>query len=441
MTPAIEKYLARYAEPEAQLAERLGGSYASALVVPVLAESQRVLAGFEAAFRGAQGRGLLILVVNASADASREHRAANELLLTELANRPGRRVLASSPPATLLAEATHDLLVVDRSSDGFCLASKEGVGRARRIGCDIALALAFRGALTARGVGCTDADATLPAEYFSAAEQALPGRAAALFPFRHQPSGDVRLDDATEAYELSIRYYVLGLAHAGSPYAFHTVGSTLYLDLVRYASVRGFGNRQAGEDFYLLNKVVKVAPIRRLHEPTIDIQSRRSTRVPFGTGPGVTRLLERRAQGEDLLLYAPSGFEALRAWLSTLDEFAKDPGLRIDQGPLLTLQPADRSIALDYLETINAPAQLALAAEKTRSPEQLRLRLHTWFDGFKSLKFIHAWRAAGHADLPSEEALAKAPFVSGAATSIGDALECARQAERQLPRDVGLTPF
>ena len=57
---------------------------------------------------------------------------------------------------------------------------------------------------------------------------------------------------------------MLGLGFAGSPYAYHSVGSTLAVRAEAYAIVRGVPKRAAGEDFYLLDKLAKVTPIRVL---------------------------------------------------------------------------------------------------------------------------------------------------------------------------------
>ena len=62
-------------------------------------------------------------------------------------------------------------------------------------------------------------------------------------------------------------YYVAGLAMAGSRYAHHSLGSTIAVHAKTYAAVRGYPKRSAGEDFYLLNKICKLAPVERLAGP------------------------------------------------------------------------------------------------------------------------------------------------------------------------------
>src|SRR5690606_17786041 len=91
-------------------------------------------------------------------------------------------------------------------------------------------------------------------------------------------------------YEISLRSYEYGLAYAGSPYAFQTLGSTLALNPAAYAKVRGFPKRLAGEDFYILNKLIKIGPIYLRNDRCLQIKDRPSQRVPFGTGTSVFKI-------------------------------------------------------------------------------------------------------------------------------------------------------
>ena len=51
-------------------------------------------------------------------------------------------------------------------------------------------------------------------------------------------------------------------------------------------------------------------------------------------------------------------------------------------------------------------------AWETRNSTKDRLRhLHTWFDGFRTLRFVHDMRDRRYPNLPWREALANAPFV------------------------------
>src|SRR5262249_56888321 len=111
----------------------------------------------------------------------------------------------------------------------------------------------------------------------------LPRGPAFLFPFCHRGSPPPVLADAMHRYEIFLRYYLLGLADAGSPYAFHTLGSAIAVNPMAYAMVRGFPRRLAGEDFHFLNKVAKIGSILRMGGAPIVIEGRRSHPAPFGT--------------------------------------------------------------------------------------------------------------------------------------------------------------
>jgi hypothetical protein len=309
-----------------------------------------------------------------------------------------RRLLAAlrhgaeplSPGAWWRAGRSTDWLVVDRASAGRRLPRRQGVGLARKIGCDLALALHRAGKLDSRWIHMTDADARLPRGYF---EVAAPDDSAALaYPFTHGASGVHELDEAHALYEIHLRYYVIGLRWAGSPYAHHTIGSTLALDADRYAAVRGVPRRQAGEDFYLVNKLRKLGPIAVPDIAPIVLRARHSARVPFGTGHAVGRLV----RGGEQRLYHPQAFALLRRWLALLealdfDAVRDEPRLAAALETLAPREPLDRIVA-------------------TAPPARRRARLHEWFDGFRTLKLLHALRDAGLASLPWQEALARAPF-------------------------------
>ena len=239
---AVEKYLAQWAEPEARLSSPLRVStlqsrFARAVVIPCSGEDQRAMLPItQAATKGA----LVIVVVNARADADQETLRANAQLIGALA-------VASLP----------NVLVLER-----VLPADQGVGLARKIGCDVALSLWHQGQLASRFIHTTDADADLPPDYGSRADLGAGEAGVVLYPFEHRL--ELGFERAMQLYELSLHYYVRGLAWAGSPWAFHTLGSTIAIDAEVYAQVRGFPRRAAAEDFYLLAKAAKIAKLETL---------------------------------------------------------------------------------------------------------------------------------------------------------------------------------
>lgn len=433
-----DKYLARHAEPEAVLASKVGGHYAAVLVVPALDESVSLLDGFQPALRSSSGRVLLVLVVNARADCRTSAHEQNARLLEDVVRRArGRESLGSG--CLLLDHADADVLLVDRASPGRELPARQGVGLARKIGADVALKLLLQGRVALPWIFTTDADATLPADYFAraaAASKRNRAPSALLYPFEHTASEDAVVTRATWLYELSLRYRVLGLAWAGSPYAQHSLGSTVAIDPQAYAAVHGFPKRQAGEDFYLLDKLAKLSPVERLAGEAITLRARSSDRAPFGTGPRVRQI----ADADDVLVPAPQAFAALRQLLDGLNAVARTRELAALERDLPPLSSEARAAWHHALATSGIVAACEQAVRRV-GEGSLQWRLHTWFDSLRTLRFLHALRDAGLADLSWARALAEAPFFAESFATLEQSLSRARTLELGLPAPSGPALF
>ncbi|HEY6080647.1 MAG TPA: hypothetical protein VIW29_17655 [Polyangiaceae bacterium] len=449
---ARRKYLERYAEPEARFAQQLGHQYSATLVVPLCGEDESFLDGLApacAAGAASGARVLLIVIVNGTEDAAPEVTAANQRLLGLLAERlhPRQELAAveGSPAAALLGRpGSFDLLLIDRASAGRCLPPGEGVGLARRIGGDLALGLHERGGVLSPWLCCSDADARLPLDYFPALEAVLPRapdgtrRAAMSLPFWHVPSGNEAVDSATFAYELSLRYYTLGLAFARSPYAYESLGSSLCAHADAYAEVRGFPRLKAGEDFYLLDKLAKVGSVHRPALRPLELLSRVSERVPFGTGARVGEML----RGQELRAHHPRLFELLRLTLQALRHAVRIKSHEAALEALTKTLDAGSvgavSSALDELRAFEALRDMLGASPDARVRER---RLLTWFDALRTLRFLHLLEVpAGLPRQPLSQALAAAPFCGfwRPEMSLSEARMAAFSAEQALPSDIGV---
>ncbi len=378
---SISQYLARYADDVIHRAPSLQGPWQHVVVVPALGESPAFVDQLAAAAAGANAPCLLIVVVNATDATPAAMHLANSELLDALSR-------AHDTSLTVVS--------VDRSSTGHRLPHGQGVGLARRIGCDLALALIAANAVTTPWIHLTDADAALPGDYFTAPAR-HPDAVALTYRFRHLGG------EALALYDLSLRYYVEGLRWAGSSYAHHTIGSTLAVTAGAYAAVRGVPLRTAGEDFYLVNKLAKVGRIATPATAPVLLAERASCRVPFGTAPATRRIAEELAQKQPFCLYHPGCFARLQTLLAALDAAAAG-------APLILDDPYLQSAA----EALGIAAAVADARGRTRQPTAMRRRLRDWFDGFRTLKLIHALRDAGLANQPWRLALAEAPWADAA---------------------------
>ncbi len=356
------KYLAQYAEPEARnhLATTGGRQFEHCIVIPAYREAIALADKIRLLTRRYPGL-LVILVVN-QPDCDR----------SDDANRKLKSAL----------KQTSQLLVLERSTP---LPAKEGVGLARKIGCDVALALMHSGAVVPGWIHCTDADATLPDGYFTAAETPGPDFGVIAHPFQHRLQADQQL--AMILYELRLHDYVLGLRRAGSVYAFHTLGSCISIRHDIYEKVRGFPRRAGAEDFYLLNKAAKVTQISTPTEPQIKIDGRISDRVPFGTGPALTRLAASDTPGEEPLFYHPESFAALRKVLAAVE---RQSSLQ----DVFAIAPQAHSV----LASMGVDKALQHCRTHSNNQAGFARHFHQWLDGFRTLKFIHGMRERGYVD-------------------------------------------
>ena len=406
----MEKYLRLYAEPETKVLEKMLTTlpdqqhWSNVVVIPACNEGPAFLRPSPPC----KGRSLMILVINESASAQAHVRATNQELATAVHTQFSTQWQSGPTDGlTLLRDpkSARDLLLVDRFSAGRQLPLKGGVGHARKIGADLASWLINHQRIDSHWIHCSDADVQLPDTYFSYSNTlaaASKKYAAINYPFRHRVDPDdpesVEVARATQLYEFSLHYYVAGMKFAGSPYAFHTIGSTLAVNAHHYAKVRGFPKREAGEDFYLLNKLAKLAPI---HEPfagsdckPILIKARRSERVPFGTGAAVNKISAMADPVSEYVFYNPGVFVLLRDWLQALptiwDSGSTELSEDLFQGRIDVAGKRQGLIA--GLKEVGTQKALEHAFRQSRDQDQFTRQVHTWFDAFRTLKLIHYLR-------------------------------------------------
>lgn len=405
----MEKYLRQYAEPEVTALEGMPetGQWSKALVIPACNEAPDFLRPPPPC----AGRSLLILVINESASSEAKMSSGNQVLAASVRSRfeplwqpaPG----FSGFGLSLLRDplTPRDVLLVDRFGEGRKLPAKGGVGHARKIGADLAASLIHRGRIDSPWIHCSDADVSLPKTYFGcsdAGQHVPPDSAALVYPFVHCAASDGKDSEevifATRLYEFSLRYYRAGMKYICSPYAFHTIGSTIAVNAMHYAKVRGFPRREAGEDFYLLNKLAKVGRVVELPagedcEP-IEIRARRSNRVPFGTGAAVARIAALADPAADFLFYNPEVFVLLRHWLESWPEIWRSRLVAAGADPLSGCPelPGPGLCLLQGLKKIGTVYGLDHAFSHSRNLEQFLRHMHIWFDAFRTLKLIHALR-------------------------------------------------
>ena len=265
-----------------------------------------------------------------------------------------------------------------------------GVGLARKIGMDEAVRrLAAVGCGEDGIIVCYDAacrcDPNLLTEIGSWFEEHPKAPGCSVY-FEHPlAGGDARVNEAIAQYELHLRYHVEGCRFAGHPFAFHTIGSSMAVRAGAYVRQGGMNRRQAGEDFYFLQKLIPLGHFGEVNGTRVIPSPRVSHRVPFGTGRAVGEYCRSNEGG--LRSYPFSAYEVLREFFADVE---RPPG----------------GLLGEFLRGQDYERRLAEIRSQTAGEDAFRKRFFRWFDAFQVMKWIHHARDHGHGAPPVREAAA-----------------------------------
>ncbi|MDP6795927.1 MAG: hypothetical protein QGG00_11105 [Verrucomicrobiota bacterium] len=274
-----------------------------------------------------------------------------------------------------------------------------GVGQARKIGMDEALQrLADVGQAEDGLIVCYDADCRCSANYFTGIESHFATQPAApgcSIHFEHPLDagewialgfgGDApgqALFDGIAAYELHLRYHVLAQKFIGFPYGFHTIGSAMAVRAWAYVNQGGMNRRQAGEDFYFLQKISWLGQVTELTRVTVHPSPRLSDRVPFGTGKAVGDYV---ANGR-LATYPLQAYRDAQ-WLLGQVGALWETGRPSDAPP----EAMARFLGPGFRGTI-VPELRANSGDLAA----FRKRFFRWFNAFQFMKFLNVARDEIH---------------------------------------------
>ena len=233
-----------------------------------------------------------------------------------------------------------------------------------------------------------DADCKVKPDYFTAVYCEMinrKDRSACSIYFEHPTSGDEFPGSVYRAiilYELHLRYYFQGVAFTGFPYVHHTVGSAIAVKALPYMKAGGMNRRMAGEDFYFIQKLVPAGGFFNLNQTTVFPSPRASFRVPFGTGPVISRLTE--TDNETLLSYNFEAFKDLKICFSLIDKIFysghDDPEFFFGDLP-----PGLK----EFTGLIDWTDKIKEIMGNTSGIESFRKRFFGWFNMFKIVKYLN----------------------------------------------------
>lgn len=400
--PVIDKYLENYAEDDIYNVPECHEKWDEVIAIPSYNEYDELLfllnENIPKIVR--EKKLLVILTVNGNEKSTETVHFANKKLLEILE-------VKNDSLISLKKLHNYDLMVINRATDGKIFESKFGVGLARKIGFDVALSLYKKGHIKTEWIRSTDADVTLPGNYLEINPD--PAKYSAItYSFYHDCITDEYAKKALQYYEIFLRYYNIGLMWSGSPYAFHTIGSSMAISVSSYAKVRGFPRkREAAEDFYVLNKLAKVSPVFCLSDSVIRIKGRISDRVPFGTGASISKISKLILSGKEYEIYNPEIFNILKKFHILIDIFTEIKKYDLF---LNKLTKEEKNI-LNVVEALGIESAFINSAKLSARTEIIKKHIYNYFDGFKTLKFIHILNNKYFEPLPIYEALNKAVFL------------------------------
>jgi hypothetical protein len=369
-----DKYLRKYGVNSPPL-ETKADKIKYAVIVPAITEYENIknfLSSFlpqdETYFKDT----LLLFVINNSVNSSAEVKENNRNTIGYLRN-------------MIKEESRLNIGLLDASTKGNELPERDaGVGLARKMGMDAVLKMfpdSDKGLLI-----CTDADCTFDKNYLTeiVSSYIKTNYDAAVINFRH-PVEDDTVADAVICYEIFLRYYVLGLKYAQSPFAFHTVGSSMVCTSGAYMDIEGMNKRKAAEDFYFLEKLAKKYKITKINTTTVYPSSRKSWRVPFGTGQRVNRFLANTHP--EYVLYHPGCFKVLRRWHQIF--FNNDI---LSANKYLSAAKEINENLYNFLLSQGFEKDWENIRSNIKNTSSVMKQKIRWFDGFRTLKLVHHLR-------------------------------------------------
>jgi hypothetical protein len=279
---------------------------------------------------------------------------------------------------------------------------------ARKIGMDMALRLLKYSSAACNLIISLDADTLVQKNYLSAIKNYFtPKVKTAIVAYEHQMPLNDEEQAAICCYEIFLRYWVLGLKYAKSPWAFHSIGSTIVTSTEAYLAVRGMNKREAGEDFYFLSKLAKMSKIGYIKETCVYPSARPSSRVPFGTGKRIQRFLAGESK-EEYLLYDPRIFVILAEWLQLMKIQFK-----CGDDEILIKTELINPILKSFLKSCDFAAVWSKIRRNAKDEKTLTRQFNDWFDGFKTLKLINYFTREVYPQINMFEALDRILSMSG----------------------------
>ena len=250
---------------------------------------------------------------------------------------------------------------------------KGGVGEARKIGMDSFLQSLAPENVPEALIFSMDADTWVDKEYFKEVDSFFRNTSygGVSIGLHHRKADDENQERAIRRYEAYLDRYAAQLKRCHSPYAFHTVGSAFAVRGDSYVKCGGMKVRLAGEDFYFLQELAKTSGVGVIEKSLVFPSPRISERTPFGTGQAVRDIIS----GKELSEVSDKAFDRLKKVIEAIE-----------------LERIDTDTPdIPEMEFFETERFFKVWPGIRRNTPRLKLcaAFHIWFDGLKTLRFLH----------------------------------------------------
>ncbi len=286
-----------------------------------------------------------------------------------------------------------------------------GAGMARKIGMDEAVRR-FASVANPKGIIVSlDADCLVSSNYLKRiAAEFLSDKTcfAATINFKHRfgEMTNLRQRQGIQLYETYLHYYKKALDYAGFPDSIYTIGSAFAVRVDAYIKQGGMNRRQAGEDFYFLNKLTKLGTVREINDAFVYPSARVSDRVPFGTGAAMTKWMNE--DGDLTLTYNFAAFQDLKQLFERVDSL-----INIGEDALSHLISSFPESIQDYIRTIDFEKKVIEINQNSSSLASFRKRFFQYFDAFIILRFLNLAHLKYYSKQNLSDAIAQLEEFSG----------------------------
>ncbi|MFZ8803782.1 MAG: hypothetical protein ACO2PO_12480, partial [Candidatus Calescibacterium sp.] len=219
-----------------------------------------------------------------------------------------------------------------------------------------------------------DSDCTVSENYFSAVEiLEIKNADFGVLSFTHRFSEEKEIKKAGILWEIFLRYWRDSLRVFSYKNAFYPIGSLFLFRATPYIVSMGMNIRQAGEDFYFLQKIIPLAKV-------VDIpvyvfpKAEPSQRTPFGTGREIQLYISGEKERLEKVWNFKS-FEQIGEIMRSIDDIFSGE-IKVETFKLF----------LD--ENPKYKEQLERIKIQSKTKEDFRKKFEEWFNPFKVFKFL-----------------------------------------------------